>query len=58
MINLIMSLHSISVFFFVFQFILPGTDLLYEPELYVTVIAHTPLLKCTTNQVGNNLESK
>ncbi|XP_052100492.1 KICSTOR complex protein SZT2-like isoform X3 [Mytilus californianus] len=32
-------------------FILPGTDLLYEPELYVTVIAHTPLLKCTTNQV-------
>ena len=32
-------------------FILPGTELMYEPELYITVIAHTPLLKCTTNQV-------
>ncbi|XP_021342251.1 protein SZT2-like isoform X1 [Mizuhopecten yessoensis] len=32
-------------------FMLPGTHLKFVPELYVTVIAYTPVLACTANQV-------
>ncbi|XP_062615666.1 KICSTOR complex protein SZT2-like, partial [Saccostrea cucullata] len=32
-------------------FPLPGTNLLFESELFITVIAHTPMVVCTTNQV-------
>lgn len=32
-------------------FVVPNTNLLFTTELYITVIAHTPLLACTKNQV-------
>ncbi|XP_060082039.1 KICSTOR complex protein SZT2-like [Ylistrum balloti] len=32
-------------------FMLPGTKMKFVPELYVTVIAYTPVLACTANQV-------
>ncbi|KAK3091384.1 hypothetical protein FSP39_019468 [Pinctada imbricata] len=32
-------------------FLLPGTNLLFQTELYITVIAYTPVLACTVNQV-------
>lgn len=32
-------------------FPLPGTNLLFETELFITIIAHTPMVVCTTNQV-------
>ena len=33
------------------QFHIAGSQILLSPELYVTVIAHSPLIHCRTNQV-------
>ena len=34
------------------QFYVPGSELLYKPQLYITVIAHTPFFTTQTHQVS------
>lgn len=38
-----------------FQFQLPGSQLVFLPKLFITVIAHTPVVCTAANQVSSNL---
>ena len=35
-----------------FQFIVPGSTMVFEPEIYATIIAHTPFFTSPAQQVG------
>ncbi len=35
----------------ILQFCVPGSSVILAPEIYVTVIGHSPLINCRSNQV-------